>query len=71
MTKALTVAFECNDYAFAIANSMPRLSHLELSDCNMTNDGLQAILDGCPHLQSLDVRQFTEAEILDICLEMV
>ncbi|KAL4563520.1 hypothetical protein LXL04_027563 [Taraxacum kok-saghyz] len=41
--------------AFAIAKNMPELRHLKLSDGKMTNDGLIAILNGCPRLQYLDV----------------
>lgn len=48
---------ECNEEAFAIAKTMPGLRHLSLFGNEMTNEGLQAILDGCPHLESLDVRQ--------------
>ncbi|CAI9782177.1 unnamed protein product [Fraxinus pennsylvanica] len=47
----------CNDDALAIAKSMPGLHHLELLGNNMTNEGLQAILDGCPLLESLDIRK--------------
>lgn len=46
-----------NDDALAIARSMPGLHHLQLLGNNMTNEGLQAILDGCPLLESLDIRQ--------------
>ncbi|RHN68136.1 putative leucine-rich repeat domain, L domain-containing protein [Medicago truncatula] len=35
---------------------MPELRHLELWGNKLTNDGLIAILDGCPYLESLDVR---------------
>ncbi|KAL8192277.1 hypothetical protein R6Q57_027944 [Mikania cordata] len=42
---------------FAIANSMPELLDLQLFGNKMTNEGLQAILNGCPHLESLDVRR--------------
>lgn len=48
---------EYNDEALAIAENMPELRHLELFGNKMTDDGLQAILDGCPHLESLDLRQ--------------
>ncbi|XP_060179337.1 putative F-box/LRR-repeat protein 23 [Lycium barbarum] len=47
---------EDNHKALAIASSMPELRHLALIDHNLTNEGLQAILDGCPHLESLDLR---------------
>lgn len=46
----------CDDEAMAIAESMPELHHLQLIGNSMTNDGLKAILDNCPHLQSLDLR---------------
>lgn len=36
---------------------MPELRHLQLFGNKLTNDGLQTILDGCPHLESLDLRQ--------------
>lgn len=42
-----------NEYAVAISKSMPGLLHLQLDNCELDNIGLEAILDGCPHLQSL------------------
>ncbi|KAK7247352.1 hypothetical protein RIF29_42233 [Crotalaria pallida] len=42
--------------AFAIAKTMPNLRHLQLFGNNLTDEGLLAILDGCPHLESLDLR---------------
>ncbi|KAH9615725.1 hypothetical protein KSS87_015253 [Heliosperma pusillum] len=46
----------CDEEALAIAGSMPELRHLQLIGNSLTNDGLTAILDRCPHLQSLDLR---------------
>ncbi|WMV40688.1 hypothetical protein MTR67_034073 [Solanum verrucosum] len=43
--------------ALAIAKSMPELRHLALILNPLTDVGLQAILDGCPHLVSLDLRR--------------
>lgn len=48
---------ESNDGALAIAATMHDLHHLQLRGNKLTNDGLQAILDGCPHLESLDLRE--------------
>lgn len=48
---------ECDEEALNIAKNMPQLCHLQLFGNRMTNNGLQAILDGCPHLESLDLRQ--------------
>ncbi|XP_074288371.1 putative F-box/LRR-repeat protein 9 [Silene latifolia] len=45
-----------NDEAVAISNSMPKLCHVQLIGNNMNNKGLKAILDGCPHLKSMDLR---------------
>ncbi|CAH1448677.1 unnamed protein product [Lactuca virosa] len=42
--------------ALAIANYMPELRHLDFCGSDMTNDGLKAILIGCPHLESLELR---------------
>ncbi|KAJ4705054.1 F-box protein SKIP19-like [Melia azedarach] len=36
---------------------MHGLRHLQIFGNKLTNNGLQAILDGCPLLQSLDLRQ--------------
>lgn len=43
--------------ALGIASTMPELQDLQLIGNNLTNDGLMAILDHCPHLESLDIRQ--------------
>ena len=48
---------ECDEEAFAIAENMPDLRHLQLFGNKLTNVGLLAILDGCRHLESLDLRQ--------------
>ncbi|KAG5589539.1 hypothetical protein H5410_040053 [Solanum commersonii] len=54
--KVRTPPSQDNDKAVAIARCMPGLRHLALIENNLTNEGLQAILDGCPHLESLDLR---------------
>ncbi|CAN1227617.1 F-box protein SKIP19 [Linum grandiflorum] len=43
--------------AMAIAENMPGLHHLQIFGNKLTNHGLQAILNGCTHLESLDLRQ--------------
>ncbi|XP_041026899.1 putative F-box/LRR-repeat protein 23 [Juglans microcarpa x Juglans regia] len=48
---------ECDEEAIAIAENMSELRHLQLFGNKLTNDGLKAILDGCHHLESLDLRQ--------------
>ncbi|KAK4858325.1 hypothetical protein QYF36_014606 [Acer negundo] len=48
---------ECNDDALAIAENMHELRHLQIFGNKLTNSGLEAILNGCPHLKSLDLRQ--------------
>ncbi|XP_060181857.1 putative F-box/LRR-repeat protein 23 [Lycium barbarum] len=46
-----------NNMALAIAKNLPALHHLQLIGNWMTTEGLEAILDGCPNLVSLDLRQ--------------
>ncbi|KAI3959850.1 hypothetical protein MKX01_022332 [Papaver californicum] len=48
---------ECDGEALAIAENMPELRHLHLLGNKLTNVGLKVILDGCLHLESLDLRQ--------------
>ncbi|KAL4363348.1 hypothetical protein GQ457_04G000620 [Hibiscus cannabinus] len=48
---------ESDDEALAIAQTMPELRRLQLFGNKLTNKGLQAILNGCPHLEYLDLRQ--------------
>lgn len=59
----------------AIAKSMYQLHHLQLFKSKMTNRGLKAILDGCPYLKSLDLRQCVnvnlEGSLGRRCAEMI
>ncbi|KAG2260656.1 hypothetical protein Bca4012_008659 [Brassica carinata] len=48
---------ECDDVALATAETMPGLRHLQLFGDRLTDAGLNAILDGCPNLEHLDLRQ--------------
>ncbi|XP_047952750.1 putative F-box/LRR-repeat protein 23 [Salvia hispanica] len=45
------------EHAVAIGETMPNLHHLGLWGQPMTNEGLEAVLDGCPYLESLDLRR--------------
>ncbi|CAG7906795.1 hypothetical protein BRARA_D01227 [Brassica rapa] len=47
---------ESDDDALAIAKTMPGLHHLQLVGNRVTNTGLNAIVENCPHLKSLDLR---------------
>ncbi|KAE8671899.1 Translation initiation factor 3B1 isoform 1 [Hibiscus syriacus] len=49
--------YVCDDEAVAIAQTMPELRRLQLLGNGLKNEGLQAILHGCPHLEYLDLRQ--------------
>ncbi|XP_074267300.1 F-box protein SKIP19-like [Silene latifolia] len=53
----------CDEEALAIAGRMPELRHLQLIENNMTSVGLTAILDACPHLQSLELRECYELHL--------
>ncbi|KAI3832403.1 hypothetical protein MKW92_043643 [Papaver armeniacum] len=59
--------------ALAIAENMPQLRHLHLFGNKWTNVGLRGILDGCLHLELLDLRQCfnlnLEGDMLKICRE--
>ena len=46
-----------NEIAIAIGGSLHELRHLELKGNMMSNVGLQAILDGCRHLETLDLHE--------------
>ncbi|QHN79035.1 hypothetical protein HN51_056222 [Arachis hypogaea] len=52
-----------NKEAFAIAQNMSNLRHLQLVKNYFDNSGLSAILDGCPHLESLDLRLCGDVEL--------
>jgi len=45
-----------DEEAMGIAK-MHELRSLQLFNCELTNAGMTAILDGCPSLESLDIRQ--------------
>eukprot|EP01018_Ginkgo_biloba_P030166 Gb_15191 [translate_table: standard] len=46
-----------NEEALTIARSMPHLKHLEMTDTQISNEGLLALLEGCSDLEYLDVRR--------------
>ncbi|KAL8113284.1 F-box protein SKIP19-like [Apium graveolens] len=51
------IADDADAFVMDIAKGMPKLRHLELIGNSMTNKGLQAILDGCLQLETLDLRR--------------
>ncbi|KAK4796663.1 hypothetical protein SAY86_028989 [Trapa natans] len=48
---------EEDEEVLSIAKTMPELRRLQLFGNKLTNFGLEAILNGCPHLEFLDLRQ--------------
>ncbi|MED6169121.1 hypothetical protein PIB30_018460 [Stylosanthes scabra] len=63
-----------NSDAYAIAQSMPNLTHLQIVGNRLDNNGLRAILDGCPRLESLDLREckYVKLEKLEVkCDELI
>ncbi|KAG8385236.1 hypothetical protein BUALT_Bualt03G0021100 [Buddleja alternifolia] len=52
-----------NAFVLAVAKTMPNLRHLGLFGSAMNNVGLKAILDDCPHLESLDIRQCLSVDL--------
>ncbi|KAK4488136.1 hypothetical protein RD792_003878 [Penstemon davidsonii] len=52
------------EYAQAVAKTMPNLRHLALLGDKITNERLHAILDNCPHLESLDIRQCKNIDLV-------
>ncbi|GAB2280826.1 hypothetical protein Dimus_015449 [Dionaea muscipula] len=48
--------FANDNEAFCIAETMPQLHNLQMIGNGLTNSGLEALLNGCPHLESLDLR---------------
>ncbi|ESQ45452.1 hypothetical protein EUTSA_v10010638mg [Eutrema salsugineum] len=56
--KTPEVTYNDDEFAIAIAQGMPGLRHLQLFGNDvMGNEGLEAILDSCLHLEHLDLRQ--------------
>ncbi|XP_074356146.1 putative F-box protein At4g05475 [Apium graveolens] len=55
----------CDENALAIAKTMPGLCHLQLFGNRITRDGLLAIIDKYPHLESLDIRNCFQAANLE------
>ncbi|KAG7557730.1 F-box domain [Arabidopsis suecica] len=47
----------CDKVALAIAETMPGLRHLRLSRNGLSDTGLNAILEGCPHLENLELHK--------------
>ncbi|KAF9611222.1 hypothetical protein IFM89_027772 [Coptis chinensis] len=48
----------CDEEAFVIAEFLPQLRFLRLVECTLTDSGLQVVLDGCPQLEYIVLRNF-------------
>ncbi|VFQ78462.1 unnamed protein product [Cuscuta campestris] len=74
-TDCMNIYDTCNvNYVpLAIAESMTGLRHLRLVGDFMTKKGMEAILDGCPNLESLDIRRciFVQGEIVDMIAKKI
>ncbi|KAF8034123.1 hypothetical protein BT93_C0410 [Corymbia citriodora subsp. variegata] len=79
LNRHLSTSFiEDEDYdgeAQAIGKNMHGLRHLQLLANNMSNEGLEVILDGCPHLEYLDLRRcynvYMEGDLGKRCTEQI
>lgn len=70
------LSYSDDEFAIAIAESMPELRNLQLSgNPYMSNTGLQAILDGCLHLEHLDLRECWRLDLVGdlekLCAERI
>ncbi|VYS61746.1 unnamed protein product [Arabidopsis thaliana] len=54
----------CDKVALAIAETMPGLRHLQLFRNGLSETGLNAILEGCPHLKKLGLHQCLNINIV-------
>ncbi|CAJ2640730.1 unnamed protein product [Trifolium pratense] len=55
----------CDDEAIAVGKTMTELRHLKIHGNVLTDEGLVAILDGCPLLESLELQKFHRFEFTD------
>ncbi|CAA7047000.1 unnamed protein product [Microthlaspi erraticum] len=66
---------ESDDEALAISATMPRLRHLQIFGNRLTDVGLNAILEKCPCLEHLDLRQCFNVNLVGdlekLCLEKI
>ena len=51
------------EHVVAIGKTMPNLRHLRIKTMRIENEGLEAILNGCPHLESLDLRRLYDLDL--------